>query len=607
MPAPWVNAARRRRAGHVTKLPVGKPQARVRIMLVVMAFLFSLLAGRALQVQALDAEANAAEAAKQMTVARDLPAVRGQITDSSGLVLAYTESAVNVIGNPDTIADNGKEHPTAKDLDFAKAAPAKIAAILVKYLGGADADYLPGLTKANTKYVILAKQIQAATYDAMSKELAASKLVGIYRETAPSRTYPNGRVASNIVGWVDGDGKGAGGLEYSLNDSLTGTPGREEYENSPNGKIPLGSQTLTAPVDGKNYQLTIDSELQWMVEQRLAQSVKGSQADWGTAIGLNVKTGEVLFMANYPSFDSNSPGSAKTEDLGNRAVAAAYEPGSVQKTLTFASMFDAGTIDAEQSVVIPPSIKSGDHEIADAEKHGTVTYLARGVFVHSSNIGTIELARQMPKDQLVTYLQNFGLGQKTGLGLPGEATGYLPPTTLPDYTRDSLAFGMALSVTPIQMAAAVATVANGGVYNAPSIIKSVTTADGQDVTPAKAAPRRVISAEASSKTLSLMEQMVLSKGKGLMIDNYNVAGKTGTAKRIDPTCNCYRGLVTSFMAVAPAEDPQILVYVVVSNPAIGGSGYAVAGPVYQDIMRLALPRYGIAPSTTKVTSLPLAP
>ncbi|HBY23070.1 MAG TPA: penicillin-binding protein 2, partial [Propionibacteriaceae bacterium] len=157
----------------MTKLPVGKPQARVRIMLVVMAFLFSLLAGRALQVQALDAEANAAEAAKQMTVARDLPAVRGQITDSSGLVLAYTESAVNVIGNPDTIADNGKEHPTAKDLDFAKAAPAKIAAILVKYLGGADADYLPGLTKANTKYVILAKQIQAATYDAMSKELAA--------------------------------------------------------------------------------------------------------------------------------------------------------------------------------------------------------------------------------------------------------------------------------------------------------------------------------------------------------------------------------------------------------------------------------------------------
>ncbi|HBX80519.1 MAG TPA: penicillin-binding protein 2, partial [Propionibacteriaceae bacterium] len=140
-----------------------------------------------------------------------------------------------------------------------------------------------------------------------------------------------------------------------------------------------------------------------------------------------------------------------------------------------------------------------------------------------------------------------------------------------------------------------------------SIIKSVTTADGQDVTPAKAAPRRVISAEASSKTLSLMEQMVLSKGKGLMIDNYNVAGKTGTAKRIDPACNCYRGLVTSFMAVAPAEDPQILVYVVVSNPAIGGSGYAVAGPVYQDIMRLALPRYGIAPSTTKVTSLPLAP
>lgn len=604
----WIRAARTRAGGKVRRWPLAPSVRRLRTMLLVIAIAFSMAAGRALQVQALDATAEAEKAADQMTVSRPLPAMRGSITDRFGDVLAYTEPTVRVIADPMMIQTNGKfsERMTENDRQKALVAPGLITEILARHLGGEPATYLDQVKRANSRYVILAKKVSAATFQAISAEMTQAKLIGIYRETAPTRRYPNGTLASNVIGFVNEEGKAAGGLEVALNRTLSGKDGREVYDSSPNGKIPLGDYVLTPPVNGRNYELTLDSGLQWQAEQLIANQVRIGNHISATAVVMAVKTGEVLAMANYPTFDSNDPGAGKAEDLGNRAITNAYEPGSVQKVLTFAAMLDSGLITPDTVITVPPSVKSGDFSIEDAFQHGKVEMTATGVLAKSSNIGTLLMARDMKKEKLVEYLRSFGLGQRTNIGLPGEGAGSLPGAKMPDYTRDSVAFGMGLSVTAIQEAAAVAALANGGIYNRPTLIRSVTGADGS-ITPAeRPEPRRVVSPKTSKQIGELMEQVVANSITGVFtVDGYRTGAKTGTAYRVDPKCKCYKGLFTSTIGFGPLEDPEILVYVVVETKDESGSGSRYAAPVYADILRLALPRYGVPLSPAKPIKKPL--
>jgi cell division protein FtsI (penicillin-binding protein 3) len=282
-------------------------------------------------------------------------------------------------------------------------------------------------------------------------------------------------VASNVVGFMS-DGKGAAGLERSLDTTLTGTPGREIYETSPMGKIPLGNQVLTPAVDGTDVQLTIDPDLQWMVEQRLAERVKEVSGNWGVAIVMDVETGELLSMANYPSFDSNNPGDANAEDTGNRAVNAVYEPGSVQKVLTLASLLDAGLTTPDTTYSIGGSIDVGDHTVKDSFTHGNIDITTRGILVRSSNVGAITAARSMSAATLRDYMVKFGLGHQDQPGPARRAEpAPCPAADMPQYQADSMAFGYGVSVSAVQMAAAVAAVANGGVYTEPSIVKATGT------------------------------------------------------------------------------------------------------------------------------------
>ncbi|MFZ1411783.1 MAG: penicillin-binding protein 2 [Micropruina sp.] len=603
-----IKAAGSRPRGKVRRWPLAPSVRRLRMMLLVIAIAFSMAAGRALQVQALDATAEAEKAADQMTVSRPLPAIRGSITDRFGDVLAYTEPTVRVIADPMMIQTNGKfaEKMTENDKQKAAVAPGLISEILARHLGGEAATYLPQVTRPNSRYVILAKKVSSATFQSISSEMTAAKLIGLYRETAPTRRYPNGTLASNVIGFVNEEGTAAGGLEVALNKSLSGKDGREVYDSSPNGKIPLGDYVLTPPVNGKSYELTLDSGLQWQTEQLLANQVQIGNHIAATAVVLSVKTGEVLSMANYPTFDSNDPGSGKAADLGNRAITSAYEPGSVQKVLSFAAMLDSGLITPDTVLTVPPSVKSGDFSITDAFSHGKVAMTATGILAKSSNIGTLLLARGMKKEKLVEYLRSFGLGQRTGIGLPGEGTGSLPGATMPDYTRDSVAFGMGLSVTAIQEAAAIAAIANGGVYNRPTLIRSVTAADGTKTSADRPEPRRVVSPKTATQVAEMMEQVVANSVTGVFtVDGYRTAAKTGTAYRVDPACKCYKGLFTSTIGFGPLEDPEILVYVVVETKDESGSGSRYAAPVYADILRLALPRYGVPLSPTKSVKKPL--
>jgi cell division protein FtsI (penicillin-binding protein 3) len=593
------------------QLPLASSLGRLRAMLIAIAVIFSMAAGRAVQVQAVDADAVAAEAAREITVTRTLPAFRGEITDRNGDVLAYTEATVTVIADPDMIRTNGKfdERMTERDTEIAATAPQRIADLMVTHLGGTVEDYLPRLTMPDKRYSIVARNVSAASYSRLAAAMREADLIGLHRESAPTRRYPNGQVAANIIGYVNKEGNASGGLELALNSVLSGKDGLEVYETSPNGKIPLGESELVPAQNGRNVKLTIDLGLQWEAEQILADRVRVSEADSGIIVQLNVKTGEVLALANFPSFDPADYGSYNPDDLGNRALSDVYEPGSVQKVLTFAALLDSGTVRPTDVIEVPGSIKSGDRAVSDAWIHGKEKFYARGILAKSSNVGTIMLARKMKKADLHAYLTSFGLGARTELGLKGESAGILPGPDMPDYSRDGLAFGgSAVAVTAIQEAAAVASVVNGGIYNQPRLIASTVNSDGEEEAYPVAEPRRVISPEASKELVSMMEAMVTnSSSPTFVVDGYRTGAKTGTTQRIDPKTGKRSGIIGSTIGVGPVEDPQILTYVVVNNPKRGNFGGSVAGPAYQDAMQVALARYGVAPSKSKSPKLSVAP
>lgn len=579
---------------------LGSSAVRLRVLVLMLAFVFTIVTGRAFQVQVMNADAMAAEAASKITVARTVPAQRGSITGRDGQVLAATEETVDVTADPRMIAQNGKELETMNTRDRAKAevAPGEMAEIIARFTGVPAPEIKAKLSQSESRYQILAKQVPSSTWVELNKALNEGRYVGVFRESNARRSYPMGTVASNVVGFMSA-GKGLGGIEYALESQLAGVDGRETFETSPNGKIPLGNQVLTPAENGSSVELTIDPDLQWMVERRLAQQVDESGGLWGVAIVLDVETGELLSMANYPTFDSNNPGAGLSENMGNRAVETTYEPGSVQKVLTIASLLDAGLTTPDKTYSIERTIPVGSHRVSDAFAHGAIDITTRGILVRSSNVGAIVANRELDRAKLSEYMQGFGFGKKVGLGLPGEAAGSVPGPDMASYTADSVAFGYGLSMNAVQMAAAIGAVANDGVYVQPSIIKSTTSPDGK-VTPApKPESHRVISAQAARDTIDMMEQRTIYSAKSIGVPGYRTGSKTGTARISSGTGYAGSGQVASIVGVGPIEDPQVLVYVLIGRPDTSGAGITSAGPVYRDIMALALPRYGVTPSRDK--------
>lgn len=597
-PAAAAKAPRPPRPPRAPKPPVRIPLAsgphRLRVVLVAMAIALSLCGGRLLQLQGFDSAAYAAKSADQLTRTLPLLPARGHITDRNGLVMAATEAAVAVTADP----------------QLTRPKAAEISAVLTGYLKIDQYKLFTLLSKPNTRFVYLAKKVPALTYSKIAADLTSKKLYGVFRESDPIRTYPGGSVGSSVIGYVDRDGKGMAGLERSMNAELAGVEGKEVYESAPNGtRIPLGTTQLTPATNGINYQLTLDSELQWLAERRIAAQVQKSDADSGFAITMNIKTGEILALANAPTYDSSAPGKSKSKDLVNRAVANPYEPGSVEKILTSAALIDSGTATTQTRVKIPPRLPSNGRSIKDSFSHGTLYYLMRGVIARSSNIGTILLTRQMSKQTLIDYLRSFGLGSRTGIEVPSESAGILPKgSTLKDATRDQVAFGQALSVTGVQEAAAISGILNGGTYNSPTVIKSASDLTGKPVAVERRPTRQVVTPETSLAVRDLMRAVVVDTENGqknLSLPNYQTGGKTGTAQRADEGCQCYKGYVTSYVGFAPLDDPTYLTYVVVTNPKKGDTGTSVAAPVYKDIMNFALPRYSVPPNTKKPKTNPI--
>lgn len=564
----------------VRRIPLADGVRRLHVVLILLAMGLSLCAGRLLQLQGFDSAAYAAESAAALTQKMPLLPSRGEITDRNGTVLAATEPAVAVTADPSL---TGRR-------------PGEFAEVVSRHLDMPIEKVIPLLIERDKRFVYLKKKVPAMTYTRLATELAEKNLYGVFRESDPIRTYPNGSTAGPIVGFVNTDGVGLEGLEYKLNRQLAGVEGHEEYESAPNGsRIPLGNSKITPAQNGNSYQLSLDSELQWAAERRVAQQVKKAKADFGFAITMNIKTGEILALAQAPSYDSNDPlATKKFRTL--QAVTAPFEPGSVQKVLTAAALIESGVAGEETRLEVPNRLKSGPYQIKDHFEHETLRLNMRGVIARSSNIGTVMLTRQMPTEDLHKYLVKFGLGARTGVELPGESVGILPGAKMPGLTRDRVAFGQGLAVTGIQEVSAIAGLVNDGVYHPPTILRSATGGDGQPVALPVKQPRRIVSSETSSHIRDLMRAVVdSSNGQSrLRIEGYASGGKTGTSQR--GTKNGYRGYITSYVGFAPLKDPQIITYVVINNPRKGDTGSGVAAPVYRDIMQLALPRYSVEPS-----------
>jgi cell division protein FtsI (penicillin-binding protein 3) len=328
----------------------------------------------------------------------------------------------------------------------------------------------------------------------------------------------------------------------------------------------------------------------------------------GSVVVQDARTGQLLALADYPSFNPNHVDQAKTSNLGSRAAQDPYEPGSVEKVLTFSALIDSGKVTPRTKIVVPPSLTIDDRPIKDYFAHGVLHLTAAGVLAKSSNLGTVQAARQLSKQRLYDYLRKFGLGQRPDIGLDGVTAGIVhDPSLWSDVNRATISYGQGISISAVQMAAALGAVANGGMYVPPSLVAATIDGAGKITAAKPPAEHRVIKKSTATKVTHLMEMVTGTGGTGpeAAIPGYRVAGKTGTANRVDPTCGCYRGYTVSFGGFAPADNPRFVVYVVIQNPRGEAGGGVTAGPVFHDLMVAALAKYGVAPDGSRSPTLPL--
>jgi cell division protein FtsI (penicillin-binding protein 3) len=326
---------------------------------------------------------------------------------------------------------------------------------------------------------------------------------------------------------------------------------------------------------------------------------------------MHTETGQLMAIADHPTFDASQPLLADEDDLGARSMSEVYEPGSVEKALTLSALIDADKVTPRTRIRVPAELERDGRRIGDWFTHGRIRLTLAGVLAKSSNIGTVLAADQFDRGELRRYLVRFGLGERTRIGVRGETNGILPDSSLwSGLVQDRVAFGQSLSVNAVQMGAAINTIANGGVRVSPSLVQGrATTDDGEQVGTATARTRRVISAKAARQTALMMERVIdpeAGSAPSAAVPGYRVAGKTGTAQRVGEDCGCYDGTFTvSFAGFAPADDPEFTVYVVVQNPRNGGGGGSVTGPAFSKIMSFALRRYQVPPTGTKPSDLPV--
>ncbi|MCQ9186173.1 penicillin-binding protein 2 [Streptomyces sp. IBSBF 2953] len=587
------------------------------LTLVLLAFVVRLL-----QVQAVDASSYTAKAEQNRYVGQVLAAERGEITDRTGVAFATSEDAYDITADPTMFA-----RPQLKIDD----GPEQAAALLAPILGQDQAALVEKLRPKDRdlRYVKLAgrqtpqvwKQIRdlrsALSAKSESDRTTVNVLAGVFSVPSSKRVYPNGDLAAGILGWVNADGKGGGGVEQQLNATLAGKDGKIRYAQSGGRQVPTAGSTETPAVPGSDVELTIDRDIQWAAQNAITDQVEQSKADRGYVIVQDTRTGEILAMANSPGFDPNDLSKAHAADLGNPAVQDAYEPGSTAKVMSMAAVLEENAATPLTHVTVPNRLHRGDRLFQDDVDHATWYLTLNGVLAKSSNIGTILATGQLGKTQaeanrvLYSYLRKFGIGGHTGLGFPGETKGILAaPDKWSTSQQYTIPFGQGMSLNALQAASVYSTIANGGVRVAPTLVRGARGPDGR-FTPARPPAKSRVVSQKTAKTLAQMLESVVDDEQGTgakaRIPGYRVAGKTGTANRVDPATGTYKGYTSSFAGFAPADNPRITVYCAIQNATEGSYfGGQICGPVFKQVMEFALKTLQVPPTGAKAANLPVS-
>ncbi|MFF9317658.1 peptidoglycan D,D-transpeptidase FtsI family protein [Streptomyces sp. NPDC014735] len=621
--APPASRSRAPRNRPARRLRLGSPRPRLRLVGLTLTLVMLVFVVRLLQVQAVDANAYAAKAEVNRYFKHTVAAERGRITDRRGVALATSVDAYDITADPSMFTPEFSKIPDA---------PRQAAELLAPILG-ADATELTAKLTGKGRYAVLARRqtpqvwnqirdLKSVFAEKAAKDKAAggpggNVLAGVFQEATTKRVYPNGGLAAGILGYVNAEGKGAGGLEAQLNKQLAGEDGTISYAQSGGRRVPTAGTKEVPAVPGSDIELTIDRDVQWAAQQAITAQVKKSKADRGYVVVQNTRTGEVLAMANAPGFDPNDLSKADAASLGNAALQDAYEPGSTSKVMSMAAVLEEGVAGPGTHVTVPNRLHRGDRLFKDDIDHATWYLTLNGVLAKSSNIGTILATGELGGTQaeanrvLYSYLRKFGIGSPTGLGYPGETPGILAKpgdwSTSQQYT---IPFGQGLSVNAMQAASIYSTIANGGVRIAPTLVRGAKGPDGRFESAPEPKKTRVVS-EKTAKTLAAMLESVVGDEEGTgtkaKIPGYRVAGKTGTANRVDPVRGGYRGYTASFAGFAPADDPQITVYCAIQNPTRGSYfGGQICGPIYKKVMEFALKTLQTPPSGRPPARLPVS-
>ncbi|MFE7549823.1 peptidoglycan D,D-transpeptidase FtsI family protein [Streptomyces gardneri] len=599
---------------------LGSPRPRLRLISLGLTLVMLVFVVRLLQVQAVDASAYAAKADKYRFQDHTLSAERGEITDRNGIALAASVDAYDITADPKLFTPEESKVPDA---------PEQAAALLAPILGKEPAELAKKLRTPKSRYTLLARKQTPQVWNQI-KDLrkvygekaratggtGVNLLGGILSEPSTKRVYPNGELAAGILGYVNAEGKGAGGVESMLDPELAGKDGKVRFTESGGRQVPTAGSQGTPAVPGSDIELTIDRDIQWAAQQAITEQVKKSKADRGYVVVQNTRTGEVLAMANAPGFDPNDLSAANAASMGNAALQDAYEPGSTSKVMSMAAVLEEGKATPGTHVTVPNRLHRGDRLFEDDIDHPTWYLTLNGVLAKSSNIGTILATGQLGATQpesnriLHTYLRKFGIGSPTGLDFPGETPGILAkPEDWSTSQQYTISFGQGLSVNAMQAASVYSTIANKGVRIEPTLVRGTKGPDGR-FSPAAAPKESRVVSEKTADTLAKMLESVVDDREGTgnraAIPGYRVAGKTGTANRVDPELGRYKGYTASFAGFAPADNPEVTVYCAIQNPTKGSYfGGQICGPIYKKVMEFALKTLHTAPTGSEPARLPV--
>lgn len=534
-----------------------------------------------------------------MEVNADIPAVRGEIRDSNGNVLAATVFSWDVNIDPANVG------PVVLDIDGNKVPFTKdaIAEKLASMLHISTESVLSKFALTG-RYANLKKNVSASTYVALDK----LEIPWLYFDKKQSRHYANGAVAGNLIGFVGSDGAALAGIERTMNSCLAGTDGKETYVQGADWiKIPSSIQTLIPVKDGGDVLLTIDQDLQYSAQQEMAATVRRLKADWASAIVIEVKTGRILAAAEAPSVDPNNPGAVAPQNRKARIFQSAFEPGSILKPVAAATAIDQGKATPTTHVVAPDALRmSWGGVINDSERHKPERLTLTGVLMNSSNTGMVQIGGKVKPKIRYDYMKKFGMGEVTGVNFEGESRGELHNYNDWDlFTEQAVMFGQGVSLTPIQTAMVFQTIANKGVRLSPILVDGCQSRSGSITKTTVPAGVRVLSEDTAKQTIDMLEKVVEKGpiGKTARIAGYRVAGKTGTAQ-IAEGRGYGRLHAVSFVGMAPADDPQFVVAVTAYKSRTISNSLG-ATPGFVAVMKQVLKTYKVPPSTTKSTYIPV--